>query len=565
MTRILVRDCPEHAVSALRRAGLSPLAARLFAARGVRDAGEVSTKLEALLPFDQLAGAQAMAARLADAIAMNRRLLVVADYDADGATACAVAMRALTRFGARVEYLVPNRFTDGYGLTPEIVRKAAARGAEVLITVDNGIASHAGVEAARALGLAVLITDHHLPAENLSLPAAEAIVDPNRPGCPFPSKHLAGVGVIFYVMLALRAELRARGAFSNRPEPNLANLLDLVALGTVADVVPLDSNNRILVHQGLTRMRRGQSCAGVRALFTVAGRRMEEATTWDLGYALGPRLNAAGRLTDMSLGIELLLTDDETRALELAQTLDRLNRERREIEADMQEAALAVVDEGIVADTPALVLFQPDWHEGVVGLLASRLKERFHRPVIAFAPGKDGMLKGSGRSIPGFHLRDALDRVAKRHPGLLSRFGGHAMAAGLTLAARDLKAFTRAFVEVAAELIPPAWLSRLVETDGSLPVAWTNLENAREIERGVWGQGFPSPLFWDRFELQDARVVGSRHTRLVLAREGVHFEAMRFFETPELPREIEAVYRLDVNRYNGSERLQLVLEHWSPA
>ncbi len=583
MTQITVREYRPADFEALTRHGLPPLLARIYAARGVRDPKQLDAELGGLLPIDDLTNAQAMARHLADAIAQHKRLLIIADYDSDGATACAVGLRALREFGARVDYLVPNRFEYGYGLTPEIVRLAAggsppSSGAplaaaahdkpDILITVDNGIASHAGVAEARRLGMEVLVTDHHLPAQSetgITLPDAAVIVNPNQPGCPFASKHLAGVGVIFYVMLALRAELRARGAFAGKPEPNLGKLLDLVALGTVADVVKLDDNNRILVHQGLARIRAGRACAGIQALFRVAGRDPRRASSWDLGFALGPRLNAAGRLTDMSLGIELLTTDDPALADELAQKLDALNRERREIEADMHESALAALEGMQAGDSFSLSLFDANWHQGVIGILASRIKEKFHRPVIAFARGNGGDLKGSGRSIPGFHLRDALDLVAKRHPDLLKKFGGHAMAAGLTIAEADFAAFARAFEAVAQELLTPGLLARTIETDGTLPLAEARLDLARALAEQVWGQGFPQPSFRDRFVVEAQRIVGEKHTKLRLARDASRFEAMLFFRNETLPREIEAVYRLDVNHYNGSESLQLIIEHWDAA
>ena len=563
MTRITVREVPREKLDSLIRHGVPPLLARLYAARGIGDVAQLDCRAQHLASPDTLLNARKMARLLAEAIAHGKRLLIIADYDADGATACAVALRALRSFGADVDYLVPNRFEYGYGLTPEIVQLAATKSPDILITVDNGIASHAGIDEARRLGLEVFVTDHHLPAE--SLPAAAVIVNPNQPGCPFPSKHLAGVGVIFYVMLALRAELRARGRYERSEAPNLARLLDLVALGTVADVVRLDDNNRRLVAQGLARIRRGLACAGIRALFHVAGRDPARASPWDLGFTLGPRLNAAGRLDDMSLGIELLTTDDTEKALTLAGQLDSLNRERREIEADMQQAALAALESIRDTHSHSVVLFDPGWHQGVIGILASRLKDKFHRPAIAFAPGGPGELKGSGRSIPGFHLRDALDLVAKRAPDLLRKFGGHAMAAGLSIAEGDFPRFAEAFEAVARELIPQHVLTRTLETDGSLPVEEAHLELARRLANEVWGQGFPEPRFFDGFRVLSQRVVGERHLRLVLEREGRRFDAICFFRTEELPELIEAVYRLDINHYNGNETLQFVVEHWQPA
>lgn len=561
MTAVLTRQCDLDAQASLLQQGLTPLLARIYAARGVMHARQLETNLSGLLPMSQLKNAAQMAVYLADAIAAQERLLIVADYDADGATACALGLRALRAMGAKVAYLVPNRFEYGYGLTPEIVSLAAQGQPQVLITVDNGIASHAGIDAAHRLGMRVWVTDHHLPAD--TLPLADVIVNPNQPECEFASKHLAGVGVMFYVMLALRAELRARGAFAYMPEPNLAQLLDIVALGTVADVVQLDDNNRILVRHGLARIRKGKACAGIQALYQVAARDMRRASAWDLGFMLGPRLNAAGRLTDMSLGIELLITDDAARAAQLAQQLDALNRERRAIEADMQDSALVLMDSIAVDDCYSLCLFDASWHPGVIGILASRLKEKFHRPVLAFARGDNGELKGSGRSIVGFHLRDALDRVAKQHPALLKKFGGHAMAAGVTLAEADLPAFKLAFEAVAATLLTPALLARALDTDGSLPVEHADLETAQMLADQVWGQGFPEPQFHDCFHVANQRILGEKHTKLRLVREQREFEAMLFFKAEILPDEIEAVYRLDVNEFQGRRSLQLIVQHWA--
>jgi len=563
MISITTRAFAEANYERLTQHGLSPLLARIYAARGVTDPRQLDAELAALLPIAQLKNAEAMAVLLADAIAAKQRLLIVADYDADGATACAVGLRALREFGAIVDFLVPNRFEYGYGLTPEIVRLASEMKPDIIITVDNGIASHVGVDEAHRLGMRVFVTDHHLPAD--TLPDADAIVNPNQPGCEFPSKNLAGVGVMFYVMLALRAELRRRGAFEGKTEPNLAKLLDIVALGTVADVVKLDDNNRILVRQGLARIRAGQACAGILALYQITGRDPQRASTWDLGFMLGPRLNAAGRLDDMSLGIALLTTDDADRALELARTLDELNRTRREIEAGMQENALQQLDLVTVDDRFALSLYEPSWHQGVIGILASRLKEKFHRPVLVFAHSTEGELKGSGRSIPGFHLRDALDLVAKRHPDLLKKFGGHAMAAGVSIALDDLARFEAAFEQVAQEWLTPALLARSIETDGGLPASEADLDTAQALARQVWGQGFPEPQFLDQFQVAQQRIVGEKHTKLSLVREGRQFEAMLFFRAESLPNAIQAVYRLDVNEFKGVRSVQLILQHWEAA
>jgi single-stranded-DNA-specific exonuclease len=563
MTRILTRRTPHAAQQRLEYEGVHPLLARLYASRGIAHAADLDTALSALLDPSLLKGAAEAATLLADAIAAKRHLLIVADYDCDGATACAVGVRALRAFGADVSYLVPNRFDYGYGLTPEVVRLAAERTPDIIITVDNGIASVEGVAEAKRLGISTLITDHHLPGDEL--PAAECIVNPNQPGCGFPSKSIAGVGVMFYVMLALRAELRKRGAFNASPEPNLAALLDLVALGTVADVVKLDRNNRILVAQGLARIRQGKMQPGLRALFRVAGRESERASTFDLGFALGPRLNAAGRLADMSLGIECLVTDDLGQALNIAQQLDQLNRERRSIETDMQDQALTLL-EGIEAtERASLALYDPAWHQGVVGLLASRVKDKLHRPVIAFARGNDGELKGSGRSIPGLHLRDALDLVSKQAPGLLLRFGGHAAAAGLTLREENLGRFEALFEQVVQGLVSPADLTRSIETDGALEAGWMSLESARMLEGEIWGQGFPAPVFSDEFDVEKQRILKDRHLKLTLRKGAARFEAIQFNFAEGVPPVVRAAYRLAVNEFNGLASVQLVLEHIEPA
>ncbi len=558
---IVERAVPADIVARLTQAGCRPLLARIYAARGVTDAAELDDAFTRLHPLEAMLNLKHMAGLLADAITARSRLVIVADYDADGATACAVGMRALRAFGAEVRYLVPNRFDYGYGLTPEIVRLAYDKERpDVLITVDNGIASIEGVAEANRLGMRVLVTDHHLPGA--CLPAAWCIVNPNQPGCAFPSKHLAGVGVMFYLMLALRAELRARNALAR--EPAMAPLLDLVALGTVADVVRLDANNRVLVQQGVKRIRAGRMQPGIAALFAAAGRDPARAGAYDLGFVLGPRLNAAGRLTDMALGIECLVTEDAQRAREIAGQLDALNRERREIEAHMQESALATIGDD-AGDAYALTLFDPGWHQGVVGIVASRLKERFHRPVIAFARGNGGEIKGSGRSIAGLHLRDALDLVTKCHPGLVLRFGGHAAAAGLTLRETDFGPFRAAFEDTVRSLVTAADLERQVETDGSLDLNDANFECASAIGQCVWGQGFPEPRFCDGFAVIEQRVVGGRHLRLKLERAGRAFEAMLFGASDPLPQRIDAVYRLDVNEFNGARTLQLTLEHWREA
>ncbi len=559
MTSIVQRKVPAAAARALAGAGVHPLLARVFAARGVQVAADLDPDLRALLPPAALKNADAAAALLADHLAAGRRLLIVADYDCDGATACAVGVRALAAFGAHVDYFVPNRFETGYGLSPEVVDLVAAARPELLITVDNGIASLDGVAHARARGIMTLITDHHLPGD--ALPEAACIVNPNQPGCAFPSKSIAGVGVMLYVMLALRAELRRRGWFAARPEPNLGRLLDLVALGTVADVVKLDRNNRILVGQGLRRIRGGQMQPGIEALFGVSGREPHRAGTFDLGFALGPRLNAAGRLADMRVGIEALVTDDPARALNIARELDRLNQERREVEEVMRrdaEAAISAID---APDATSLVLYDDRWHQGVVGLLAGRLKDRVHVPVIALAPAGDGLARGSARSIPGLHVRDVLDLVSKRDPDLLLRFGGHAAAAGLTLRVSGIDLFRAAFDAAVRELAEPAIFARTVETDGSLEPAYATLDVARMMDGEVWGQGFPPPVFADEFTVERQRLVGEKHLRLRVVRDGQHFDGLVFRRDEPVPDRVRAAYALAIDHWNGQQTIQLRFEH----
>ena len=563
----IVRRVVPDTARALAAAGVHPVLARVYASRGIASAGELDAGFATLPPFSTLKGIDSAAARLADAIARHERIVIVADYDADGATACAVGMRGLAGMGAVVDFLVPNRFEYGYGLTPEIVAQAAAMQPRLIVTVDNGIASHEGVAAAAARGIEVLITDHHLPAA--TLPAPALIVNPNQPGCAFPSKHLAGVGVMFYVLLATRALLRDRGHFGARAEPNLGALLDLVALGTVADVVCLDRLNRTLVAQGLARIRAGRAQPGIQALFAVAGRDWRRATSYDLGFVAGPRLNAAGRLADMTLGIRCLLAESAEAALPLATELDRLNRERREVEATMQEAALVELEARTAAagDTDAytLCLFRPEWHRGVVGIVAGRLKDRYHRPAMVFARGAAGELKGSGRSIAGFHLRDALDLVTKRAPGVLVKFGGHAYAAGVTLAEADLSRFAAIFEAIAREQLSPSDLARTLESDGGLAPGELSFDLATALREEVWGQGFPAPVFDDTFSVLEQRIVGGAHSKLALARGGERFEAILFRHSEPLPSSIHAAYRPDVNEWNGLASLQLVIEHWRGA
>ncbi|MBB5406513.1 single-stranded-DNA-specific exonuclease [Paraburkholderia sp. HC6.4b] len=565
MTRIVTRPCSPVDAEVLTRCGLHPVLARLYASRGVCLPEDVETGLARLVPPAELKGCDAAAALLADALQQQRRMLVVADYDCDGATACAVAVRGLRMFGARIDYLVPNRMEHGYGLTPDIVElavRSAAGKPDLLITVDNGIASVDGVAAANALGIDVLVTDHHLPGDEL--PAARAIVNPNQPGCTFPSKCLAGVGVMFYVLLALRAELRRRGAFGDAlPEPRLDGLLDLVALGTVADVVKLDGNNRVLVAQGLQRIRRGRMQPGIAALFRAAARDARNASGFDLGFALGPRLNAAGRLSDMSLGIECLTTDDVGRAWELAQQLDTMNRERREIEAGMQQQALDDLSTVDPDGATTITLFNPGWHQGVIGIVAGRLKEKFHRPSFTFAPADDTgvLVKGSGRSIAGFHLRDALDLISKREPDLIVKFGGHAMAAGLTIAAADVPRFTAAFEAVGREWLSAQALARTIETDGELEDAYFTPQFVEMLDAAVWGQGFPAPVFSGEFEVASQALVKDKHLKLQLLRGRQRFNAIWFNHTETLPARTTVAYRLASDTWNGVSRVQLIVEH----
>ncbi|MCA3218895.1 MAG: single-stranded-DNA-specific exonuclease RecJ [Burkholderiales bacterium] len=551
-----------QAAQRLAAGGLLPPLARALAARGVQSIEELNLLMRQLLAPGQLTQVQAAARLLADSVQTGKRMLIVADYDCDGATACAVGLRGLRMLGASVDYLVPNRFEYGYGLTPEIVELAAARAGgrpDLLITVDNGIASVEGVARANALGLQVLVTDHHLPGPQL--PDAAVIVNPNQPGCGFPSKHLAGVGVMFYVLTALRAELRTRGVFNDGNQPRLDGLLDLVALGTVADVVRLDRNNRILVAAGLERMRHGKLQSGMAALFQVAGRDARVAQAADLGFAIGPRINAAGRLSDMTVGIECLTTDDFDRALELARKLDQLNRERRAIETDMQVDALVELDSRALHDTRTITLYNDSWHQGVVGLVASRVKEKFHRPTIAFARNDDGSLRGSGRSIEGVHLRDTLDLVTKAAPGMIAKFGGHAMAAGLTLRADTLAGFTQAFEAVTRASCDAQLFHRTVATDGPLASREIGLSLVEAIERQVWGQGFPPPLFDNEFAVVEQRLIKDTHLKLLLELDGLRFSAIWFRHTENVPTRVRLAYRPMIDEYQGQRRVTLCVEH----
>jgi single-stranded-DNA-specific exonuclease len=564
--KIIPRDIPPRSVYVLEQAGVHPLLARLYAARGVTGTDEIDDSLAKLLPPAGLLGIEAAATLLADAIAQGKRLCVVADYDCDGATACALAMRGLRLLGAEhLGYLVPDRVVDGYGLTAPIADRVQAQGADVLITVDNGIASVEGVAHAKALGLQVLVTDHHLPATER--PDADVIVNPNQQGCSFASKALAGVGVMFYVLLALRSELRARGVFDAATQPKLDTLLPLVALGTVADVVRLDANNRRLVAQGLRRVRAGAMPAGMEALFRAAGRKPAIATSQDFGFALGPRINAAGRLSDMTLGIECLLTDDPARADELARALDGINRDRRVIEGDMRDVAMEVAESLFDAEDeapPAICVFDPDFNEGVVGIVAARIKDKFHRPSFVFAasqaPGKEHELKGSGRSIAGFHLRDALDLVAKRYPGVLLRFGGHAMAAGCTISEEHLDTFEQALSEVAHEWLDEATLQRRLATDGPLAPEYRRVDLVDTLHKEVWGQGFAAPTFSEEVEVLSQRIVGERHLALKLKHQGEPVDGIWFGHTDPLPAKVTMAFRLDADEWNGVRRVKFFVE-----
>jgi single-stranded-DNA-specific exonuclease len=556
--------------SELSAAPLPPALKQIYANRGVDRLDDITLPLSQLAPPSALKGAQAAAEMLADAIEFHASVVIVGDFDADGATSCALAVSLLKQMGLEeVTYLVPNRFEFGYGLTPEIVGVAAQYQPDVLVTVDNGIASIDGVMAAQMLGMSVIITDHHLPGD--TLPEADIIVNPNQPGCPFPSKALAGVGVMFYVLTALRAELRGRGWFESMgiDIPNLADALDLVALGTVADVVPLDKNNRTLVAAGLARMRSGRARPGIEALFEVAGRDISQVSSTDLGFVAGPRLNAAGRLDDMSVGIECLLAESSASARILATQLNDFNKERKEIERTMQTDAMTLLEKGDLSvgnEDFALSLFREDWHQGVVGILASRIRERFHRPTIVFAQSGDGELKGSGRSIPGVHLRDALDRVATSTPDLITKFGGHAMAAGLSLSQDDLPRFREAFNRVVAQALKGSLPDQVTVTDGKLPESDLTLGLAEALESGgPWGQAFEAPSFEGVFTISDMRMVGEKHLKFRLFTEAGLIDAIAFNAevetwTRDKPKTLRCVYRPCVNEYRGERRLQLQIE-----
>ncbi|MDM4205787.1 single-stranded-DNA-specific exonuclease RecJ [Klebsiella spallanzanii] len=555
---------------------LPPLLQRLYASRGVRSAQELERGVKGMLPWSQLTGVEKAVEMLYGAFKQNLHIVVVGDFDADGATSTALSVLALRALGyGNVSYLVPNRFEDGYGLSPEVVDQAHARGAQMIMTVDNGISSHAGVDHAHALGIPVLVTDHHLPGD--TLPAAEAIINPNLRDCEFPSKSLAGVGVAFYLMLALRTFLRDKGWFEERgiAPPNLADLLDLVALGTVADVVPLDANNRILTWQGLSRIRAGKCRPGIKALLEISNRDPQKLAASDLGFALGPRLNAAGRLDDMSVGVALLLCDNTGEARMLANELDALNQTRKEIEQGMQAEALTLCEklERSSETLPGgLAMYHPQWHQGVVGILASRIKERFHRPVIAFAPTGDGLLKGSGRSIQGLHMRDALERLDTLYPGMILKFGGHAMAAGLSLEEARFDEFQQRFGELVTEWLDPALLQGEVVSDGPLAAAEMSMEVAQMLrDAGPWGQMFPEPLFDGRFRILQQRLVGERHLKVMVEPvgggpllDGIAFNVDTAIWPDPGVREVQLAYKLDINEFRGNRSLQLIIDHLWP-
>lgn len=565
--RIATRPINPQLQSALQAAGANPLIAQLYAARNVADSSELNTSLKQLIPYTQLTNCTAAASRLADAIAARQKILIIADYDADGATACSVAMKGLASMGAAVDFFVPNRFEHGYGLTPELADIAHAKGADLIVTVDNGISSAEGVARAKALGLDVIVTDHHIAG---SVIPNCIIVNPNQRGCTFPSKSIAGVGVIFYVLIALRAELRARDYFSgclNIAEPKLDELLDLVALGTVADVVALDHNNRILVSQGLKRIRAGKMSHGIRALFQTARCSAQKAQPFDFGYKIAPRINAAGRLDDMSIGIACLLSGSLNEAESMASELNELNQTRQEIEQEMLSDILADCPSALPSEQTTLCVYRDSFHQGVVGIVASRLKEKFYRPVFVFAPDDDGNYRGSGRSISGVHLRDVLDAISKRAPDIIIKFGGHAMAAGLTLRSGSLKTFGDLFEDIVRSQVNEDTLSQTYLTDGSLKASDITLANAQLINAQIWGQGFPPPSFADTFQVIRQQSMGAdkKHTKAWLAKEGQEFEAMFWRCEDTLPRDIRVVYRPTVNEWKGNTELQLYVDYWEAA
>ena len=563
MVTLKQRAWSERTAWQLEQRGIHPLLARIYAARGIQHAEQISTRMEDLVPPGALKGLEAAAALLAEAIVAGRRICIVADYDADGATACAVAMRGLRLLGAqpdRLNYFVPDRFKLGYGLTPAIVDLVAQDHSgkpDLLVTVDNGIASIDGVAHAQALGMQVVITDHHLPGD--TLPTADAIVNPNQPGCDFPSKNLAGVGVMLYTLMGVRQTLRQR-SWPAADQANLGTLLDLVALGTIADVVPLDANNRILVANGLARIRQRRCCPGILALYAVAGKQPDRAQSTDLGFLLGPRLNAAGRMDDMRIGIRCLLTDDMSEALKLAQELDRLNIARRAVEQQMKSDAASILNHLDIHTTAGISLYDPTWHGGVVGILAGHIKEQMHRPTIVFAGDGSGQIKGSGRSIPGLHLRDALDHLTKLYPDLILKFGGHAMAAGLTIREKDFALFQRAFDQLVDQLLPLEARQQSLGVDGALGEGDLNLNSARLLADGIWGQGFPAPVFANKFQILESRLLQDKHLKLTVGSGSQRIDAIRFNDTTVPTAEDTLAYVLDINHYNGVERPQLRIE-----
>ena len=567
MVSLKQRAWSERTAWQLEQGGIHPLLARLYASRGIQRADQISTRMADLIPPAALKGLTEAATLLADTIMHERRICIVADYDADGATACAVAVRGLRLLGAspdRVSYFVPDRFKLGYGLTPAIVDLAAQSPEgkpDLLVTVDNGIASIDGVAHARAQGMQVVITDHHLPGA--TLPGADAIVNPNQPGCDFPSKNLAGVGVMLYTLMGLRQALRQRG-WPEAEQANLGTLLDIVALGTIADVVPLDANNRILVANGLARIRSRRCCAGILALYAVAGKPPDRAQSTDLGFLLGPRLNAAGRMDDMRIGIRCLLADDMGEALKLAQELDRLNTARRTVEAQMKSDAASILNQLDIHATAGISLYDPNWHGGVVGILAGRIKEQMHRPTIVFAGDGSGQIKGSGRSIPGLHLRDALDHLTKLYPELILKFGGHAMAAGLTIRESDFPLFQQAFDELVDQLLPMEARQQSLAIDGALGEGDLNLNSARLLAEGIWGQGFPAPVFANKFQILESRLLQDKHLKLTLSCGQSRMDAIRFNDTTVPTAQDTLAYALEINHYNGVERPQLRIEAICP-
>jgi len=558
--RITTRPYPIRSFEKLCKSGIHRVLARIYAARGINDIEELDNNLDTLIPPHRLLKVNVAANFLADVIAAKRKIVIVADYDCDGATACAVGIRGLRLFGANVDFIVPNRFENGYGLTPEIVKLIAIeRSPDVIITVDNGISSIDGVAEATRRGIEVLITDHHLSLG--TLPAARAIVNPNQPECKFPSKNLAGVGVIFYVLLALRMELRKRSVFDIQNQPRLDTLLDLVALGTVADSVKLDANNRVLVKHGLQRIRSGTMSAGIAALFHISNREFQRATSLDLGFLIGPRLNAAGRLADMSLGIECLITDDKEQAWTLAKKLDSINFERRDIESSMRDSALTLLDNFDPQENTTISILDNSWHQGVIGIIASRIKDKFYRPTIAFATGSESFLKGSGRSIPEFHLRDALDRISKYEPHLIQSFGGHAMAAGLTIRTEDFSAFSKIFEKVGREYLGGNQLENVLETDGFLENSYYKAQFIELLNNKVWGQSFQLPLFFNEFLIIHQRILKDKHLELLLGKNGEQYNAIWFGHTDRLGKKAKIVFRLDTSKYKGVTKVQLLIQH----